>query len=53
MQQKGVSIILVYKLPEHADNVCSKYGITPFLGYSGNVKEVVKLFINQNRNAKT
>ena len=53
MQQKGVTIMLAFKLPEHADGVCSQHGITPYLGYSGNVKDVVELFIKQRKDAKT
>jgi len=47
MQQKGVTVMLAYELPEHADGECSKHGITPFLGYSGNVKDVVESFLKQ------
>ena len=45
MQQKGVTIMLAYKLPEHADGVCEKYGIKPYLGYKGNIREVVESFL--------
>jgi len=45
MQQKGVTIMLAYKLPEHADGVCEKYGIQTYLGYKGNVHEVVEDFL--------
>ncbi|HNW69414.1 MAG TPA: NifB/NifX family molybdenum-iron cluster-binding protein [Bacteroidales bacterium] len=52
LQQNGVTVILAYKLPEHADGVCSHYGITPYLGYSGNVEDVVKSFIKQLKKPK-
>ena len=45
MQQKGVTIMLAYKLPAHADGVCEKYGIKPYLGYKGNIREVVESFL--------
>ena len=50
MQQKGVTIILAYKLPEHADEVCKKHGIKPYLGYKGNIREVVESFLQHERN---
>ncbi len=53
MQQKGVTVMLAYKLPEHADGTCSQHGITLYLGYSGNVKDVVESYIKQYKNAKT
>jgi predicted Fe-Mo cluster-binding NifX family protein len=46
MQQKGVTIMLAYKLPEHAADTCSQHGIKVYLEYSGNVREVVETFIN-------
>ena len=49
LQQKGVTIMLAYKLPEHADGVCQKYGIQAYLGYKGNVLEVVETFLQQQR----
>lgn len=47
MQQKGVTVMLAYKLPEHADGVCSQYGIKVYLDYSGNVRDVVQSFLNK------
>jgi len=52
LQQNEVTVILAFKLPEHADGICEKYGITPFLGYSGNVNDVVKWFIKELQHAK-
>jgi predicted Fe-Mo cluster-binding NifX family protein len=46
MQQKGVTIMLAYKLPEYAYGVCEKYGIKSYLGYKGDVKEVVEFFLH-------
>ena len=46
MQEKGVTVMLAYKLPEHADGICSQYGIKVYLECSGNVREVVENFIN-------
>lgn len=45
MQQKGVTVILAYKLPDYAQDVCSKFGITPYQGYSGAVSDVIKSFV--------
>jgi predicted Fe-Mo cluster-binding NifX family protein len=47
LQEKGVTIVLAGKLPEHADGVCEKFGIKPFLGYSGVVHEVVNAFLQK------
>jgi len=47
MQQKGVTIMLAYKLPEHTDGICAKHGITVYLGYSGNVNDIVDSFLKQ------
>ena len=52
MQNKGVTIMLANSIPEHADGVCSHYGITPYLGYSGTVDEVIDSFIGQKKYAK-
>jgi predicted Fe-Mo cluster-binding NifX family protein len=41
MQQKGVKVMLAYKLPEHAEGVCEKFGIKVHLGYKGNVNDVI------------
>jgi len=49
LQEKGVTIVLAGKLPEHADGVCEKFGIKPFLGYSGVVVEVVKTYLESER----
>ena len=46
MQQKGVTVMLAFKLPEHADGVCEKYGIKVYLGYKGNVRNVVESFLH-------
>jgi len=47
MQQKGVSILLANKLPEHAEGVCTKYGMTIYLDYTGTVSEVVQSFLKK------
>lgn len=49
MQQKGVTVMLAYRLPKHEDGVCAKYGITVFLGYSGKVKQVVEDFLTKDK----
>ncbi len=45
LQQKGVTILVAYKIPEHADGVCEKFGIKPFLGYQGNVRASLECFL--------
>lgn len=50
MQQKGVTVMLAYKLPEHADGICEKYGIEVHLGYNGNVHEVVEKYLITKNN---
>ncbi len=52
MQSKGVSVVLANRIPQHADGVCTHYGITPHLGYSGTVKEVIESFIIQKKQLK-
>lgn len=47
MQQNGVTVMLAYKLPEHAGGICSQYGIKVYLEYSGNVRDVVQAFLNK------
>ncbi|MGD9977060.1 MAG: NifB/NifX family molybdenum-iron cluster-binding protein [Bacteroidales bacterium] len=47
MQQKGVTVMVVYKLPEHAEGVCEKYGITSYLGYTGKIEDVVSRFLEK------
>ena len=49
MQQKGVTIMLAGKLPEYADDVCKRYGIKVYLGYSGNVRLVAEKFLLENK----
>jgi predicted Fe-Mo cluster-binding NifX family protein len=49
MQQKGVTTMLAYKLPEHAEDICSQHNIKVYLGYSGNIHEVVTAFLDQNK----
>ncbi len=49
MQQKGVTVMLAYKLPEHGNDVCNQHGIKPYLGYKGDVSEVVETFLNENK----
>jgi len=50
MQEKGVTVMLAYKLPEHADDTCSQYGIKVYLEYSGNVREVADTFLLNKKN---
>ncbi|MHC1705134.1 MAG: NifB/NifX family molybdenum-iron cluster-binding protein [Tenuifilaceae bacterium] len=50
MQQKGVTIMLAYKLPDHAEDICSQHSIKVFQGYSGNVQEVITSFLVQKNN---
>jgi predicted Fe-Mo cluster-binding NifX family protein len=45
MQQKGVTVMLAYKMPEHADGVCEKFGIKVYIGYKGKVYDVVESFL--------
>lgn len=49
MQQKGVTDMLAYKLPEHADGTCSEYGIEVHLGYSGNVHKILETFLHNKK----
>jgi len=50
MQQKGVTIMLAYKLPEHAEDICSQHNIKVHYGYSGNIQDVVTSFLdNENQ----
>lgn len=48
MQQKGVSILLANQMPEHAEGVCTKYGMTIYLDYTGSVQEVVQTFLKKD-----
>jgi predicted Fe-Mo cluster-binding NifX family protein len=50
MQQKGVTIMLAFKLPEHAEDICSQHNIKVYLGYSGNIIDVATTFIDQRKN---
>lgn len=47
MQQKGVTAVVGYKMPEHAESICAQYGIKFYEGYSGNVVDVIALFLDQ------
>lgn len=47
LQQKGVICVLAYQFPEHKEEVCAQYGIKGFPGYSGDVNEAVRKFINE------
>jgi len=49
MQQKGVSILLANKMPEYAEGVCTKYGMTIYLDYTGTVTEVVQAFLQKHQ----
>ena len=44
LQQKGVTVVLAYKLPDYAENICKQHGISAYQGYSGSVSEVIKNF---------
>lgn len=50
MQQKGVTKVVGYKMPEHTEGVCAQHGITFYKGYSGNVTDVIDLFLGQLKN---
>jgi len=45
LQQKGVTVLLAYQLPEHVDGICEQHGIKPYLGYKGKVNDVVESFL--------
>ena len=47
MQQKGINVMVAYKLAEHAEGICEKYGITSYLGYKGKVEAVVNRFLKK------
>lgn len=49
MQQKGITVMLAYRMPEHDDGTCEKYGIEVHLGYKGNVREVAETFLQKNK----
>lgn len=49
LQGKGVSAVLAYKMPEHAEGVCSKYGIEMYLGYSGEVRKAAETFLEKEK----
>lgn len=49
MQQKGVTVLLANRMPEHAEGICSKYGMNVYLDYSGNVREVVRAYLQKNK----
>jgi len=49
MQQKGVSILLANQMPPHAEGVCTKYGMTIYLDYSGTVSQVVESFLEKSK----
>lgn len=49
MQQKGVTIMLANIVPKHAEGNCSKYGITVYLEYTGNVRDVVQTFLKRQK----
>ncbi|MDD5186444.1 MAG: NifB/NifX family molybdenum-iron cluster-binding protein [Paludibacter sp.] len=49
MQQKGVTVLLANKVPDHAEGSCSKYGIHVNLNYSGKVREVVEAYLQKNK----
>lgn len=49
MQQKGVKFMIVFIMPAHVDDTCSKYGIEIATGYSGTVREVAEKFLNSKR----
>jgi len=51
MQQKGVTVMLAYKLQEHDDDTCLQYGIKVYLEYYGNVREVVDTFLFNKKNS--
>jgi predicted Fe-Mo cluster-binding NifX family protein len=44
-QQKGVVAVVGYKMPESAKGVCEQHKIKFYEGYSGNIDDVISLFI--------
>ena len=49
MQQKGVTVLLANRMPEHAEGICSKYGMNVYLDYSGNVQDVLRTYLQKNK----
>lgn len=49
MQQKGVTVLLANRVPEHSEGTCSKYGINVNLNYSGKVRDVVQSYLQKNK----
>ncbi len=46
MQQKGVTIMLAGSIPDYAEEVCIKFGIKVYKGYSGEINSVALSFLN-------
>ncbi len=49
MQQKGVTFVLAFVMPAHADDTCAKYGIEIVTGYSGTVRQVAEDFLSKKK----
>jgi predicted Fe-Mo cluster-binding NifX family protein len=45
MQQKGVTVMLAYKLPKHAADICSQHNIKVYQGYSGDLHQIIEAFL--------
>lgn len=45
MEQKGVSVMISYKLPDYAEEICAKHGVKVYQGYSGDVNVVIAKFL--------
>jgi predicted Fe-Mo cluster-binding NifX family protein len=45
LQQKGVTAILAFELPPHAEEICLQHGITAHAGFSGEISEIIKEFL--------
>jgi|GEM_PF-5571551 len=41
--------MLAYKLPEHAEGACEKFGIEVHLGYKENINDVINQFLKSNK----
>jgi predicted Fe-Mo cluster-binding NifX family protein len=46
LQQKGVTMVVAGTMPDYAEEVCGKFGIKVYQGYSGEIKSVALAFIN-------
>jgi predicted Fe-Mo cluster-binding NifX family protein len=47
LQQKGVTAVVGYRMPEHAEGLFTQHGIKFYEGFSGNVADVLAEFLKQ------